>query len=529
MLIALNLQKGLKNKLYITTIMDTFLEEWFSHTEYWFLGYDDIITEKYRTLLDTSVWDSENKSIKYHLAFIILYDQIPRHVYRNNDPEHYVLMYLKKSLYIYNFVYKNTSFDIGSFTPLEWCFFNLPVRHNNVPNEIIKVINATWVRIKNTNDNEQYIRFLKSTYSRIHINQKDYLEYSNSEFTVTSFIDYIDILVNCPLNIKTTTFEDTHLYKIFHNFVVKHNLEDIIISLSGGVDSMVCSFILKKLQEKLNFNLVAVHIDYANRSYKEYEFVKDWCAFIKLPVYTRHITEINRTDCMNYGMRNIYEDYTKKVRFDTYKAVSTLPNVILGHNYDDCFENILTNICNKDKYDNLKGVREEQFIENIRFLRPILDIKKKDIYLFAYNNYIPYLQDSTPEWCHRGKIRDSVKPALNKWHKEAIPGFFQLSNTLAEYEDIVKNVVNTMVIVTKNNMKIPCSTFILSKIVWKHIFENLSIYKISQKSLYNFLEKLEHTYYDLKYQKNKKIKIVLNKQTVMEYSIGDGFMSFRFY
>jgi tRNA(Ile)-lysidine synthase TilS/MesJ len=272
---------------------------------------------------------------------------------------------------------------------------------------------------------------------------------------------------------------------------------------------MVCSFILKKLQEHYNFNLVAVHIDYANRSYKEYEFVKDWCAYIKLPVYTRHITEINRTDCMNYGMRSIYEEYTKKVRFETYKAVSASPNVILGHNYDDCFENILTNICNKEKYDNLRGIREEQNIEGICFLRPILDIKKKDIYLFAYNNNIPYLHDSTPEWSQRGKIRDSVKPVLNRWNKDAIAGFFELSDTLAEYEEIVKNIVNTMVFVVKDELKIPCSSFILSKILWKHIFENQSIYNISQKSFFNFLEKLEHTYYNLKYQKNTKLKSLL--------------------
>lgn len=507
--------------------MDKFLEDWLSHPDYWFSGNDDLITEKYKDLLATSVWDTENTSIRYHLSFIILYDQIPRHVYRNGDQ---VPIYLKKALYIFNFVNKSPLFDTDYFTPLEWCFFNLPVRHNNVSNEIFKVINDTWTRVKNTTDTEQYIRFLKSSYNRINVNQKEYLEYSNSEYNVTSFVDYIDVLANCPLNLKTTEFEETHLYKTIEGFIHKNNYQDIIISLSGGVDSMVCSFILKKLQEKLHFNIIAVHIDYANRSYKEYEFVKDWCAFIKLPVYTRHITEINRTDCMNHGMRSIYEEYTKKVRFETYKAVSDSPKVILGHNYDDCFENILTNICNKDKYENLTGINESQNIENIHFLRPMLDIKKKEIYLFAYNHNIPYLHDSTPDWCQRGKIRDSVKPVLNKWHKEAIPGFFELSKTLAEYEGIVKSVVNTMVIVegaSGSEMKIPFSSFILCKIIWKHIFYNLSIYNISQKSLSNFLEKLEHTFYNLKYQKNTKVKTILTKNSMIEYRIGDGFLSFR--
>ena len=509
--------------------MENFLDDWLSHPIYWFSGNDEIITEKYKTLLDTAVWDTENTSITYHLAFIILYDQIPRHVYRQNDPENAVLIYLQKALYIHNFVCKSPLFDTYSFTPLEWCFFNLPVRHNNVPSEIIKVINNTWDRLKNTNNTDQYVRFLKSTYNRIQMNQKDYLEYNNSEFNVTSFIDYIDILANCPLNLKVThDIEETDIYKNIEDFVIKHNLfKEVIISLSGGVDSVVCSFVLKKLQEKWKFNLIAVHIDYANRSYKEFEFVKEWCAYIKVPLYTRHITEINRNDCMEYGMRSIYEDYTKKVRFDTYKAVSDSPNVILGHNYDDCFENILTNISNKDKYDNLTGFKESQHIDDIRFLRPILDIKKKDIYLFAYNNNIPYLCDSTPDWSQRGKIRDHVRPTINKWNKEAIPGFFELANTLSEYEGIVKNIVSSLIIVVKDVHKLPCSSIIFSKITWKHIFENLSIYTISQKSLLNFLQKLEHTYYDLKYQKNKKQMAILNKNTTIQYSFGDGFLSFR--
>jgi len=509
--------------------MEDFLDDWLSHPIYWFSGNDEIITEKYKSLLDTAVWDTENTSITYHLAFIILYDQIPRNVYRGNDPENAVFIYLKKALYIYNFVCKNPQiFDTYSFTPIEWCFFNLPVRHNNVPSEIIKVINDTWDRMKSTNNTDQYVRFLKSTYSRISMNQKDYLEYNNNDFNVTSFIDYIDILANCPLSLTVTDIENTDIYKTIESFVLKHNLvKEMIISLSGGVDSMVCSFILKKLQEKWNFKLVAVHIDYANRSYKEFEFVKEWCAYIKLPLYTRHITEINRNDCMEFGMRSIYEDYTKKVRFDTYKAVSDSPNVILGHNYDDCFENILTNISNKDKYDNLTGFKEAQYIDNIHFLRPILDIKKKDIYLFAYNHNIPYLHDSTPEWSQRGKIRDHVKPIINKWNSEAIPGFFELAATLSEYEAIVKNIATSLIIVAKDVYKIPCSSIIFSKTIWKYIFENAAIYNISQKSLLNFLQKLEHTYYNLKYQKNKKQTAILTKNTTIQYSFGDGFLSFQ--
>jgi tRNA(Ile)-lysidine synthetase-like protein len=304
-----------------------------------------------------------------------------------------------------------------------------------------------------------------------------------------------------------------------------HADRPIAFLLSGGVDSMVCATVLKKLQAKYDFNLVAVHIDYANRTYKEYEFVKDWCAFMKIPLYTRHITEINRKDCMDNGMRNIYEEYTKDVRFETYKSVSMFPRVILGHNYDDCFENILTNICNKEKYDNLKGITSHQFNGVVNLLRPMLNIKKKDIYLFAYNNKIAYLHDSTPEWSQRGQIRDTVKPVLNKWNREIVPSFFELSKLLSEYEVIIHGVVNNLIVnVDDDKFKIPCGSMMLSKIIWRKILDNLMIY-VSYRSLDNLIEKIENIYYDLSYQKNSKKKAILNKTTMMDYSIGDGFLT----
>ena len=514
---------------YKMSIMEHFLDEWISHPEYWFSGNDDIICEKYSGLLKSETWDVHNASIRYHLGFLVFYDQIPRHMYRKSGPQKIIELYLEKALYIYNYIYNSLDFNIDSFTAIEWCFFNLPIRHNNQSNDIIRVIHETWKRLKKNPDEKQYVRFLKSTYKRMKINQKDYIEFSNDQYRVSNFLDYVDILSNYSPVINTTITEDAVIYKTIEEFVIKNKLDDIIISLSGGVDSMVCATVLKKLQAKYEFNLVAVHIDYANRTYKEYEFVKDWCAFMKIPLYTRHITEINRKDCMDHGMRNIYEEYTKDVRFETYKAVSMFPKVILGHNSDDCFENILTNICNKEKYDNLKGITSHQFNGAVNILRPMLNIKKKDIYLFAYNNKIPYLHDSTPEWSQRGQIRDTVKPVLNKWNREIVPSFFELSKLLSEYEVIIHGVVNNLIVNIDDDMfKIPCGSMMMSKIIWRKILDNLMIY-VSNRSLDNLIEKIENMYYDLSYQKNSKKKAILNKTTMIHYSIGNGFLTVQIF
>ncbi len=262
-------------------------------------------------------------------------------------------------------------------------------------------------------------------------------------------------------------------------------------------------------------------------------------------MYSRHITEINRNDCMDYGLRKLYETYTKGVRFDTYKqvwdnyiGVHDYANVVLGHNYDDCFENILTNISNKDKYENLTGMCEEYTQSDIKFMRPILNIQKKNIYIFAYKYNIPYLYDSTPNWSHRGKIRDIVRPALDNWNPSIVSGLFELSKKITEYEDIIYHVINDILLNIKRDTidgneyiscMIPSQRLILSATIWKKIFEKLHI-NISTKSLKNFVNKVGNIYV---YHKNtsditKKYIITVNKNTSTEYYFEKEFMHLTF-
>jgi tRNA(Ile)-lysidine synthetase-like protein len=522
--------------------VNSFFEDWITHSEYWFNTdkiYDTYISEKYVHLLTTAIWDATNDSLKYHLAYIILYDQVPRHAFRNNDAEGNITIYLNKALILHEYITKH--FDLSELTALEWSFLNLPVRHSDNTNNIIRVIQDTWKRVKCENDEEEinkYTLFLKASYMRLSKNQFYHIEESvsekhfNTEYNILHFSQYINILGNYPFinNIPKIPIQERELYTKIEENIIKNKLKHVIISLSGGIDSMVCSYILKELQKVWGFKMVAVHINYNNRDFTEYEFVRDWCIYMKIPLYTRHIIEINRNDSIKYGMRNIYEEYTKNIRFETYKnvwenyiCINDYPKVILGHNYDDCFENIITNICNKSKYENLIGMNEYQVVSEILFLRPILSIEKKNIYVFGNTYNIPYLHDSTPEWSERGKIRDIIKPAFNNWNKEAIPAFFELSKKLNEYEDIAQCVINNVlkdVIYEDNTIKFDLvfDNLLLITTIWKKLFEKLNI-KISYKSLNYFMQKIENSHFNNKNMPDntKVYSIMVNKLTTFQY------------
>ena len=112
------------------------------------------------------------------------------------------------------------------------------------------------------------------------------------------------------------------------------------------------------------------------------------------------------------------------VRYGVYKALKG--PVILGHNKDDCLENIFTNIANKTKYDDLRGMTH---ISNnqVEFWRPLLDFSKDEIVEYAKKHDIPHLPNSTPTWSQRGQIRSKVIPCLNEWNPEFIKGLFEIT------------------------------------------------------------------------------------------------------
>jgi tRNA(Ile)-lysidine synthetase-like protein len=205
-------------------------------------------------------------------------------------------------------------------------------------------------------------------------------------------------------------------------FFGKCEIPKLCISLSGGVDSMVVSWTLKQLLK--DTELHALHINYNNRetSTNEAEFVRWWCDTIGISMTLVNI-DIKREEYMHHD-RNYYERRTHKIRFDGY-AAQNCP-VILAHNYDDCIENVITNIASQRSLDNLKGMSMISNVSDVVLYRPLLDVAKKDIINYARRAYVPYLQDSTPSWSRRGKLRDVLIPTLNKIEPSFIKGLMKL-------------------------------------------------------------------------------------------------------
>ena len=484
------------------------LKFWFSNRDIWFncSKIEDLyIKDKFIKLFDNS--EIEILDNYSYLHYIILYDQITRHIDRVDQTN---------LRYIYNEeAIKYSTFLVNSgrykeFEPAEICFILMPLRHTfelSKLNEVSLIIK----KLREKEDNADLRRFYYSTIKSISKIKEPKL--------------YITDQIEIPKNIlcETCKYDENKetnikINKIFSDSFRKIKNKNITISLSGGSDSMVCAYILKKM----NYDVKAIMIDYNNREScnLEVKMVSSWCIKMNIPLYVRKIDEISRSrDCD----RNFYEEITKNIRFNSYKFLNN--PVVLGHNKDDCFENIITNIKKCRSYDNLLGMEFISKNLEVILIRPLLNIPKCEIINFANKNNIPYLYDSTPKWSDRGKIRDNIKNVLDNFDSNLIDNMLDMSNRFKDIFKIFSDLVvknTTFKIINDNEINvIYLNSYSIDywNIIFKKLFNEYQCDIVSKKSLKNFIQNLKNKKYDNKIILTKKLYCDIQQNYITFYKI----------
>jgi tRNA(Ile)-lysidine synthase TilS/MesJ len=512
-------------------------KRWFQSTA----ENDTELTERYGDLYDyvrnpdNGVTPGTVCSKREWLGYVILFDQIRRHVNRlrctsDGLPAIEFIQECKTK-----FEFLNASFD--GLTDYEFMFILFPVRHTHHLADMTYVADKTWTRLEAQSSQAELSpllrNYLVATYERynklaydITENIRVYEPNSGPELPrdstsalITSLDEFSGLLdPNCGFS-GTPRFQicpdmhrqqhindETSLVNVVRVYLAKHPVKDEkcpwnipLVSLSGGVDSMLCSYLLYVC----GVEFACVHINYMNRAecLEEEQFLRYWCAeVIRVPLYVRQIREINRPRCMANGFRDLYESYTHNVRFDTYVNVGEY--IILGHNQDDTVENTLTNLAACSHYDNLLGMREfmaqTHRDEPLKLLRPLLQVSKAEIYQFAKQYSIPYLADSTPKWSQRGKIRDIVRPAIQSWNPQLITGLTTLSGHLSEMTSLL-----TILIGNGREIYTSIDDLPTNQMYWQILFRNRQL-QVTQRTLAELVGKIE-------YLKSRPEKLVINQ------------------
>lgn len=222
-------------------------------------------------------------------------------------------------------------------------------------------------------------------------------------------------LTLAPCHVVTRTLQD---------FVQTHRQHKKkkawIVSLSGGVDSMVIAFVLNQLRVQFELPpLVAVHIDYANRpeSLAEAQYVQRYCEQLDIVYRCRRIDEVTR----GITARDKYERVARDIRYQAYRdAIQEFDGIgiVLGHHKGDLRENVLSNAHKGCGPLDLSGMTAVSQNDGVTLLRPLLPLEKSVVFDYAHQYGVSYFKDTTPHWSTRGKLRNRLVPLLEEVYGE---------------------------------------------------------------------------------------------------------------
>lgn len=536
--------------------VDSVLEFWFGKggKDRWFESnpekrdaLDKEIRTKFCDLLmsiETTNCNFEKEDINIKICAIIVLDQFSRHIFRNASLQG--LMLIKHntkrasqiSLEILKEKHETTSIYLEALP-----FILMPLKHDDLM-VYWPVIKDELCRCNYTQYPMMY-RFYKDTIKKVAINNNNDIETTIVDSSQSiNFESITDFLPHGFFHIELFDVTTHTITNIFIEFLQRfidclynedptltdENKPIITISLSGGVDSMIATYILAFLSghylfQKRGFKLQAAHLNYLNRdvSTREAQFVCWFCNKIGVPIYVRTIHEIQRRE----NNRDFYESLTRDVRFDFYRKLpktTKYPCVILGHNHDDIVENIWTNFAKGKFLFNLRKMEPIDLQDNVQLLRPLLFTKKTTIYEFSKLFHIAYLKNTTPSWSNRGKMRNEFLPAVEKQFENQTDVEF-VADTLHEYgtfieetlfNPILKSVIyedeRNRAIITINDSHLKLGIHFWQTLFGK-ILNSLGIGEPSRKSIRNFVKSLQKT---IGLSVNWKCNIKKNIQVTMD-------------
>lgn len=439
-----------------------------------------------------NIYNHDNFDKENFIGYIIYLDQIMKHIddYLNtNNIQKYREIAVK--------LIDNMSFEFFIKLSEEELYFCLmPYKHMKQYQNCFNYCKE-WLKYNNKKIKELSIisKFFNDTYKK---------EYSNIDniYLSSNYLNNYDSKQICSY--YPNEYIDKNWYK--NNIKKFINLEEeiikyfdfseenqIIVSLSGGVDSMTMLFLLKML----DMNVIAVHINYGNRevSGQEHSFIATYCSKLNVPLYSYCIEWLRRDEID----RDFYEEMTKIIRFNVYKKVSQNPVVLLGHIKEDIIENIWTNIGKCEHLDNLKKMLYREIQYEVKIIRPMINICKEKIYEWSKIFNIPFLLNTTPKWSNRGKFRENFYPEIKNYYSQNIDNnIIKFSEIIQKQYEIINKTLFEPILNSFDNNSFNITSAINGNIGldnWKYLIEIIchkkyGIKKPSIHSIKNFYENI---------------------------------------
>ena len=209
------------------------------------------------------------------------------------------------------------------------------------------------------------------------------------------------------------------ILKNIKSLTLENKKNNILIGVSGGVDSIFLVHVISKLNKQYNlFNeVILVYINYFSNSnsYDRLKLCEKISKTYEFPLIVRK---------SNLNKKN-FESNARKQRYQIFTDIliqKDLDYILTAHHKDDQIETLLMKHYDKSDWISFLGIRDKYR----KIIRPMLSIYKKEIISYSLHNNLFWIEDPTnyDNSFRRNKIRNMDLPKIKKTNEKLIDSLF---------------------------------------------------------------------------------------------------------
>ena len=241
------------------------------------------------------------------------------------------------------------------------------------------------------------------------------------------------------LNIKDKAVKS--VLKTILKFKMLDSGDSILVSISGGPDSVFLTSVLNLIKDDSNLKLYCFHLDHKTRdgqSKKDAEFIKGFCNQLGIKLFKEEI------DAKKWSIENklSFQEGARKLRNKFLESIASgheIKKIAVGHDADDNIETFFIHLIRGSGLKGLAGIKPKKG----KFIRPLIETSRKEILNSLEKNSIRYCKDRTnlENIYFRNKIRNLLVPFieqnLSKNFKKKLQNTIQI---LSDENDFIGNI-----------------------------------------------------------------------------------------
>lgn len=225
----------------------------------------------------------------------------------------------------------------------------------------------------------------------------------------------------------------------------------VLVAVSGGVDSMVLLHVLAQLQAELGMKLVVAHFNHQLRgraSDADERFVRRAAA--KLGLLYRAGRGDVKSHALQHGLSIEMAARELRHAFLAQTAVALkCPLLATAHHADDQVELFFLRLLRGSGGEGLAGMKwvsRSPSNRRVQIIRPLLDVAKGELELFARANHLEFRADASNASCDilRNRFRHELLPLLRSKFQLA------LNRTVLRVMDLVGADADAVALVSAN-------------------------------------------------------------------------------